>query len=97
MSINDIKQLQNGDILTSPKFDSHNNSVFVYRVLSSEKRNIGWVVSVILMYKFDVHSSKRTFMNKKLGFGLSDQELLVSSKRDNKFLREEIVGVFHGS
>lgn len=95
MDIEDLKSLKNGDILALPVKNSHNNFVHIYRVLSSEKRNIGWVISTILMYKID--SGRRIFINKKLGYGLFDPEMRNAFKKSDGFLKEEIRAVFNGS
>lgn len=94
MTIDEIKSLEKGDIITNRVRDSHNNSLFVYRVEASENRPIGWVVIVVLMYKID--EGRRIFINKRLGYSPTDDEIRFAEKAEKNFLRMEIERVFNG-
>lgn len=96
MNIEEAKSLKKGDIFTINEVNSHNESIFFYQVNSSEKRNIGWVVSTTLFCKKDfLQGGRMNFYDKKLGFSLSDSEIRKGVKRDGEFLRGEIKGAFN--
>lgn len=98
MNTEEAKSLKKSDIFTVNEVNSHNESILFYQVNSSEKRNIGWVVSVNLFCKKDfLQNGRMNFYDKKLGFSLSDDEIKKGVKRGSDFLRSEIEGVFNGS
>lgn len=99
MTIDEIKSLKKGDVFTRRLVDSHNDSLFVYKVEASENRPIGWVIVVILMYKIDLNydSRERIFINKKYGYSLTDDDIRHGEKHTNSFLRSEVERVFNGS